>query len=279
VAKKEASTIFVVSDGRGDTCNQLVRAALVQFSGQRYRLVRKAEVLTVKRIKSIVKSAAKRHAIIFYTLVSEETRKAIEETSKELLVPAVDVLGPAFSALHDLFKSAPGSTPGLLYSSDREHFDRVVAIDYTLKHDDGQRPHELKDADVVLVGVSRASKSSTCFYLAYQGIRAANVPLVPEFPPLPQLARLDPKKVIGLRINVMRLMTVREARAANMRLGHTDKYTDKREIAQEVLAANRIMDEHGWRSIDVSYKAIEEIAREVMAMCGLKGGAPHWNGA
>ena len=130
----------------------------------------------------------------------------------------------------------------------------------------------------MLVGVSRASKSSTCFYLAYHGIRAANVPLVPELPLLPQLARLDPKKVIGLRINVMRLMTVREARAANMRLGHADKYTDKREIAQEVLAANRIMDEHGWRSIDVSYKAIEEIAKEVMSMCGLKGGGPPWNG-
>jgi regulator of PEP synthase PpsR (kinase-PPPase family) len=279
MAKKQASTIFVVSDGRGDTCNQLVRAALVQFAGQKYRLVRKSEVLSAKQIKSIVNSAAKRHAIIFYTLVSEETRKAIEKISKELLVPAVDVLGPAFSALHDLFKSAPGSTPGLLYSSDREHFDRIVAIDYTLKHDDGQRPHELKDADAVLVGVSRASKSSTCFYLAYQGIRAANVPLVPELPPLPQLAKLDPKKVIGLRINVMRLMTVREARAANMRLGQTASYTDKREIAQEVLVANRIMDEHGWRSIDVSYKAIEEIAREVMLMCGLKGAGPHWNGS
>jgi regulator of PEP synthase PpsR (kinase-PPPase family) len=278
VAKKEASTIYVVSDGRGDTCNQLVKAALVQFEGQKVRILRKAEVRTIKQIKSIVKSAARGHAIIFYTLVSEETRKAIEETAREMLVPAVDVLGPAFSALHDLFKSAPGSTPGLLYSSDREHFDRVVAIDYTLKHDDGQRPHELKDADVVLVGVSRASKSSTCFYLAYHGIRAANVPLVPELPPTPQLARLDPKKVIGLRINVMRLMTVREARAANMRLGHTDKYTDKREIAQEVLTANRIMDEHGWSSIDVSYKAIEEIAKEVMSMCGLKGGGPHWNG-
>jgi regulator of PEP synthase PpsR (kinase-PPPase family) len=275
--KKEASTIFVVSDGRGDTCDQFVRAALVQFEGQKYSMVRKAEVRTAKQIKSIVKSAAKSHAIIFYTLVSDETRKAIEETAKELLVPAVDVLGPAFSALHDLFKSAPQSTPGLLYSSDKEYFDRIVAIDYTLKHDDGQRPHELKHADVVLVGVSRASKSSTCFYLAYQGIRAANIPLVPELPPLPQLLRLDPAKVIGLRINVMRLMTVREARAANLRLGQADKYTDKREIAQEVLAANRTMDEHGWRSIDVSYKAIEEIAREVMLMCGLKGGGSRWD--
>ncbi len=271
MARRKPSTIFIVSDGRGDTCTQYVRAALVQFAGQEHTMVRKGEVRTARRVKEIVKQAAKGHAIIFYTLVSDETRKAIEDSSRAALVPAVDVLGPAFSALHDLFKSAPGSTPGLLYSSDREHFDRIDAIDYTLKHDDGQRAHELKYADVVLVGVSRASKSSTCFYLAYEGIRAANVPLVPELPPLPQLLKLDPEKVIGLRINVMRLMTVREARATNMRLGPFDKYTDKREIAQEVLAANRIMDEHGWRSIDVSYKAIEEIAREVMTLCGLKG--------
>jgi regulator of PEP synthase PpsR (kinase-PPPase family) len=270
MAKSPAPTIFVVSDGRGETCDQLVRAALVQFEGQRVRVLRRANVLTPRRVQTIVEKAAESHAIIFYTLVSEDTRKAIKEHAKRLLVPIVDVLGPAFSALHDLFHTAPRSKPGLLYRSDRERFDRIVAIDYTLKHDDGQRPHELGEADVVLVGVSRASKSSTCFYLAYEGIRAANVPLVPGVPPPGQLAKLDPSKVVGLRVNVMRLITVREARAMNLRLPITDHYLDKREISKELLAANRMMDEYGWRSIDVSYLAIEEIAREVIALRGLK---------
>jgi len=275
LAEAKAPTIFIVSDGRGDTCNQLVHAALVQFQDQRYRLVRKAEVRTPEAVESIVAQAAELHAVIFYTLVSSDTREAVKTASEKLLVPIVDVLGPSFSALHDLFKSAPQHTPGLLYASDRERFDRIDAIDYTLRHDDGQRPHELDEADVVLVGVSRASKSSTCFYLAYAGIRAANVPLLPSVPPPSQLLGLDPEKVIGLRINVIRLRTVREARAMRLRLGPTHEYVDKRDIAREVLAANRMMDERGWRSIDVSYMAIEETAREVIALRGLKGSI-HW---
>jgi len=275
MGESRSSTIYIVSDGRGDTCNQLVHAALVQFEGQRYRLVRKAEVRTTEAVETIVGQAAALHAVIFYTLVSADTREAMKAASEKLLVPTVDVLGPSFSALHDLFKSAPQHTPGLLYASDRERFDRIDAIDYTLKHDDGQRPNELDQADVVLVGVSRASKSSTCFYLAYAGIRAANVPLVPGVPPPPQLLNLDPERVIGLRINVIRLRTVREARAMRLRLDPTHEYVDKRDIAREVLAANRMMDRHGWRSIDVSYMAIEETAREVMALRGLKGSI-HW---
>jgi len=275
MAKSSKPTIYIVSDGRGDTCNQLVRAALVQFEGQQYRLLRKAEVRTVEAVEAIVRDAADTHAVIFYTLVSDETREAIKAASEEALVPTVDVLGPSFSALHDLFKSAPQHTPGLLYASDRERFDRIEAIDYTLKHDDGQRPHELDEADVVLVGVSRASKSSTCFYLAYAGVRAANVPLVAGMAPLPQLLKLAPEKVIGLRVNVMRLRTIREARAARMRLDPSNAYVDKREIAREVLEANKLMDRQGWSHLDVSYMAIEEIAREVIAVRGLKGSI-HW---
>jgi regulator of PEP synthase PpsR (kinase-PPPase family) len=275
MASSARSTIYIVSDGRGDTCNQLVRAALVQFQGQQYRAVRKAEVRTVEAVEAIVKKAAEEHAVVFYTLVSDETREAIKELSDKALVPTVDVLGPAFSALYDLFKSARRNTPGLLYASDRERFDRIEAIDYTLKHDDGQRADELDDADVVLVGVSRASKSSTCFYLAYAGIRAANVPLIADMPPLPQLLELPPDKVIGLRVNVMRLRTIREARALRIRLSPEDKYTDKREIAREVLEASKLMDRCGWRSIDVSYMATEEIAREVLTLRGLQGSI-HW---
>jgi hypothetical protein len=133
----------------------------------------------------------------------------------------------------------------------------------------------LDEADVVVVGVSRSSKSSTCFYLAYAGIRAANVPLVPGVPAPPQLLGLNPQKVIGLRINVMRLRTVREARGVRLGLDPTHDYVDKREIAREVLEANKMMDKNGWRSIDVSYIAVEETAREVMALRGLKGSI-HW---
>ena len=271
MGKKDTPTIYVVSDGRGDTCHQLVRAALVQYRDQKCRVVRKAEVRTREAVETIVGQAAADGAVIFYTLVSDDTRETIKAVSESRLVPTVDVLGPSFSALHDLFKSSPQHTPGLLYATDRERLDRIDAIDYTLKHDDGQRPDDLDDADVVLVGVSRAAKSSTCFYLAYAGVRAANVPLLPGIPPLRQLDQIEPEKVIGLRMNVMRLQTVREVRATRMRLKADDPYIEKREIAREVLEANRLMDDRGWRSIDASYMAVEEVAREVMALRGLTG--------
>lgn len=263
--------LFVVSDGRGDTCHQLVKAALVQFPGQGFDLVRYPEVLTASRVDEVVHAAAQCRATIFYTLVGEETRAAMRRRSAALLVPAVDLLGPSFSALHDLFHSDPARTPGLFYTSERENIDRHSAIDYTLKHDDGQRPDGLPGADVILVGVSRSSKSSTCFYLAYQGIKAANVPLVPGLPIGDHLRAADPHKVVGLQMNVPRLITLREARAANLGARHTANYVDRRAVAGEVLHANHLMEQFGWRTLNVSYMAIEEIAREVLRLTGIRG--------
>ncbi len=270
MAPNTQPVLFVVSDGRGDTCRQVLEAALVQFEGQTFDLVVRPEVRTTDQAAAVVAEAAERGAAVFYTLVAQDTRWALARRAGELLVPVVDVLGPAFSALHDVFQQDPAEKPGLFYASDRERFDRQKAIDYTLKHDDGQRPDELHQADVVLVGVSRASKSTTCFYLAFHGLRAANVPLVFGQPVLPQLAEVDPRKVIGLNVNVSRLLTVRQARAGNLggRLGttHVDYYTSKREVANEVIHAAGLMKTHGWRIIEASYLAVEEIAREVMRM-------------
>lgn len=258
--------LMVVSDGRGETCSQVVQAALVQFEGQDFELVVRSEIRTPVQVSQVVREAADRDATIFFTLVTEEARWALSGMAEQMLVPTVDVLGPSFGALHDLFQRAPSGKPGLFYASDRERFDRQSAIDYTLKHDDGGRPDDLNQADVVLVGVSRAAKSTTCFYLAFKGIKAANVPLVFGTQVLPQLASLDPSKVIALSVNVSRLLTVRQARATNLGGRHIDYYTSKREVANEVIHAANLVKQHGWRSIEASYLAVEEIAREVVNM-------------
>jgi regulator of PEP synthase PpsR (kinase-PPPase family) len=263
--KRKLPTIFVVSDGRGETATQLVTAAALQFE-QRYRIVRESEVRTPERVEKIVKRAAAANAVIFYTLVEDDTRAEMRRAGNEMLVPSVDILGPAFTALGDLFHTTRGSTPGLFYSLEHERFDRMEAIDYTLTHDDGQRPHELNQADLVVVGVSRASKSSTCFFLAYNGVKAANVPLLPDIPPPEQLLKLPPEKVIGLRVTVDRLITVREARAAHLGFQSADPYLDRKTVAREVIAAHRMMEKHGWRWVEASYLAVEEIAREVMQL-------------
>lgn len=266
MAADAARTIYLVSDGTCRTCEQVVRAVLVQFVDENVRLVRKQNVRRSDTVHALVEQAAAERALIFYTLVDEETRAAMKEAAERLMAPAVDLLGPVLGSLYDLFKSAPSATPGALYQANKDHFDRIDAVDYTLHHDDGRGEPDLDQADVVLVGVSRASKSTTCFYLAYSGIRAANVPLFADRDPPKELLALDPRRVIGLTINPYRLRTVREARLHQWRMDLTDDYGDKRQIAREIRAAHEQMIEHGWRTLDVSYKAIEEIAREVRQM-------------
>jgi hypothetical protein len=262
-------TLFVVSDSRGQTGAAVMKAALVQFAGQRYTIVREADVRTRERVEAIVEAAAQTRGVVFYTLVAPETRRAMQAVAALHAVPVVDVLGPALSALHDLFRREPQAQPGLLYASEREEFDRQEAIDYTLKHDDGRRPDGLAAADVVLVGVSRAGKSSTCFYLAYHGVKAANVPLVPELPLPAELQALPPERVIGLWVNPGRLVAMREARAHHLGVAKESAYTDLEAVKQEVRAAHRVMSAQGWRTLDASYLAVEEIARDVMRLRGL----------
>ncbi len=274
MTEKESYAIYIVSDGTCRTCEQVVQAVLVQFEHKHPRLVREANVRKPDRVARIIREAKKAKATVFYTLVSTEMRLAIKEASAEYFVPIVDVLGPTLASLYDVFKSSPKMVPGMLYEANKAHIDRIDAIDYTLHHDDGAGLRDLDQADVVLVGVSRASKSSTCFYLAYRGIRAANVPLFAEEEPQAELLKVDPKKVIGLMVNVDRLLTIREARVASwgMRIG--DVYTDLLEILRELRWVHWLAAKHQWATIDVSYKAIEEIAREVRVLLGIKGTEP-----
>lgn len=264
--KSAIRKIFIVSDGTCRTCEHVVNAALVQFTGEKISISRRANVTTSKKATKVVTEAAKAGAIIFHTLASEEARAFMKEAAQNHMVPTVDILGPVLSALNFSFTSSPINKPGLMYKAHKEYFDRIDAIDYTLKHDDGVRAHDLHKADVVLVGVSRVSKSSTCFYLGYRGIRAANVPLFVNQDPPPELLKIDPHKVIGLTTNLSRLQSVRQTRLVSMGVSSMLEYVDSDEVASEIRAANILMAKYGWRSIDVSYKAIEEVARAVLIL-------------
>lgn len=262
-----SKTIYVVSDGRGQTGTAVLKAALVQFQGDAYTIVCEANVRTPDAVERIVGDAAASQGVIFYTLVAADTRTAMSRSVMQKDVPAIDILGPALSALHDLLKRDSQETPGLLYANDRERFDRYDAMDYTLMHDDGQRPDELQDADVVLVGVSRAGKSVTCFYLASRGVRAANVPFVYGMPIPIELESVPKEKVIALVISPQRLCILREARSRHFGISpEGSRYTNMQEIQEESRAANRLISAHGWQCINASYKSVEEIAREIMQL-------------
>lgn len=259
-------TIYLISDGTCRTCEQVVRAVLVQFSEPEVRIVRKANVRRPSTVRALIAQAAADRALVCYTLVYDKARAAIEEAARELMVPVVDLLGPVLASLYDLIKTSPRARPGALYKSNRAYFDRIDAVDYTLHHDDGCRENELEEADVVLVGVSRASKSTTCFYLAYSGVRAANMPLFPDCDPPAALLQLDQRRVIGLTVNPYRLQSIRDARLRDWGMDPNDDYGDRLQIARELRAVNEQMAAHGWKVVDVSYKAIEEIAREVLQL-------------
>ncbi len=272
--RRKTPTVFIVSDGHGDTAEQVYTAARLQFPGRKIKLQVEREVRTPEEVEKIVARVAKASGVIFFTLVGAETRRAMREAASEHVVQTVDVLGPAFRALHDVLHQDPDTTPGRRYAAERERMDRMAAIDFTLQHDDGQRAGDLSKSDVVLVGISRTSKSSTCFLLACAGVKAANVPLIQGVDPPATLLRVSSKKVIGLRVNVQRLISTRSERARGLNLPSQEMYLDQRAIAREAAEANRLMDENGWRSFDASYMAIEEIAKEVMRLRGLKGPRP-----
>lgn len=259
-------TIYLLSDGTCRTCERIVQAVLVQFRNADVRIVRKANVRRPATVRHVIENAAADRALVFYTLVYDKARMAIEEAAREHMVPIVDLLGPVLKSMFDLLKSTERARPGILYKTNKAYFDRIDAVDYTLHHDDGCRMHELADAHVVLVGVSRACKSTTCFFLAYSGIRAANVPLFADSRPPDPLFDIDQRRIIGLTVNPYRLESVRDARVRAWNMDPNSEYADRVYIAREIRAVNEQIAEHGWPTIDVSYKAIEEIAREVVQM-------------
>ncbi len=175
------------------------------------------------------------------------------------------------AVLSDQLGVAPQRKPGLSYKLQKEYFDRIDAVSFTLEHDDGAGLGTLSEADVVLVGVSRVSKSVTCFYLAYRGVRAANVPLIPGIDPPDELLAMPRQKVIGLTATPNRLRSVREARRHKLDKsgsGTVDYYVGHTEIGAELRYALTIMKKCGWRCIDVSYMAVEEVAVQVLQSIG-----------
>ena len=255
--------LYVLSGGSGHTCNEVIRAALAQFPGVGAELVQRPRVDSVEVAVRVAEEAASQAGVVCHSLVQPEVRQGFLRAVEKHDLPTVDVLGPLISVLEDSLGVSPVGRPGLSYALHKEQFDRMDAVDFTLAHDDGQRSAELDQADIVIVGVSRVSKSVTCFYLAYRGIRAANVPLSESAPPPAALLSLPPGKVVGLTMNPHRLRLLREMRLERLGSPPGD-YTLEPAIRAELRYAQRLMTEQGWVSIDVSYKAVEEVAGELL---------------
>lgn len=259
-----AKYIWVISDGSGSTAERVLQASLVQFGHENVIVERIPDLRTKNQIKDIIERASKHKGLVAYTLVSTELRNEIATRSNEHNVPTVDLLGPLLTSLSNFLASSPEAKPGLLDELDHHYFKRIDAVGFAVKHDDGQRLNDLRKADVVITGVSRTSKTPLSMYLAYnKGLLVANVPIILGLEPPLQLFKIDQKKIVGLTINPDLLLTLRQTRLAQ--LAHADiNYGEAKHVTEELKYSHDIFRKNPkWCVIDITGKAIEEVANEV----------------
>ncbi len=259
--------IWIISDGSGFTGERVLQASLVQFQQHDIEVMRISNVKKVTQIKDIVKKASRKKGFIAYTLVTPRLRQQIATISNEYSVPTIDLLGPLLTSLSSFLASAPGSKPGLLSDLDHHYFKRIDAVGFAVKHDDGLRLQDLPEIDLVLIGVSRTSKTPLSMYLAYnKGFLVANIPLILGHEPPPPLFKIDPRKVVGLTINPELLIKLRQSRLAQL-IHQVINYADPKYIREELKYSHDIFHRNPrWAVIDITGKAIEEMAEEVCSV-------------
>jgi regulator of PEP synthase PpsR (kinase-PPPase family) len=253
--------VYIVSDSVGETAEFVVRAAASQFDGGNVQLRRVSHVDSTAVVDETVESAREEGAIIAFTLVLPELREYLLQRAQESGVHAVDIMGPMISAFEQVVGQPPRRKPGLVHQLDEDYFRRVEAVEFAVKYDDGRDPRGLERADIVLIGVSRTSKTPLSMYLAHRRMRVANVPLVPEVEPPEELFQLrDRGKVVGLTIRADKLNAIRRERLRSLGLTPTANYASRERIELELEYAEQIMRRLGCFVIDVSDKAVEETA-------------------
>lgn len=252
--------IDVVSDSTGETAEKVVRAALLQFpkAGAEIRL--HTRVRTNDAARPILERASREGALVVFTIVSPELREYIHSLSYELKVDALDVIGSLIGKLSTFLEREPINTPsGVLPLSD-EYFRRIEAVEFAVKSDDGKEPRNFKKADLVLVGVSRTSKTPLSTLLAQRGLKVANLPLVLGVGIPPELEETPADRVVGLTIGIDQLCEIRQARLRQLGMPSETNYAVRDHVKQELAWAHKLFHDHKWPIIDVTGRAIEETA-------------------
>jgi [pyruvate, water dikinase]-phosphate phosphotransferase / [pyruvate, water dikinase] kinase len=256
----ELLEIHIVSDSTGDTAARVARAATHQFEEVEIEMVRHARIHSRDQLDRALQDAEGKPAAIFYTLVDADLRQAVVEIAQARRLVLLDVLSPALSAITTASGRQATMLPGRTAPLDAQYFRRIAAIEFAVKHDDGRGSNELNHADVVLVGVSRTSKTPTSMHLGYLGYMAANVPIVRGIDPPPALFSVDSWKVVGLTIEPERLAEIRRRRVRALAAGANARYADLSEIYDELELAESLHKRLGCPVIDVTKLAIEEAA-------------------
>jgi len=256
--------VYIVSDSIGETAEIVVKAAASQFNSGKIEIKRIPNVSDKDILVEVVNHAAQEGSIIAYTLVVEELIDFLKEKAEQARVVTVDILGPMMEALKTTSQLSPKREPGLLRKVDEIYFRRVEAIEFAVRYDDGKDPRGVTMADVVLIGVSRTSKTPLSMYLAHKRLKVANIPLVPEVAPPDELFKVDKGRVIGLTIQPDLLSAIRRERLKTLGLMSDANYANPERITYELEFANNFMKRLGCPVIDVSNKAVEETASKIL---------------
>lgn len=264
--------VIVISDGTGETASAITRAAMTQFQDKEIFFTRYKNIRTKEQIDAIFQEAAIHHDIVVYTIVSVELRAYIAELSKRDHVRSVDVMGPLLTTFSNFFEAEPNYQPGLLHAVNDQYFKRVAAIEFTLNHDDGRNINSLEESDVVLVGISRTSKTPLSMYLSLEGIKTVNVPIVMGVPLPEKLFQVDQRKIFGLTIDPDELFRIRKNRLSRLGLSNDEgDYADIAKVTEEIEWANRIFGENKrWPVFNVTGKALEETAAEIIKLLNMR---------
>lgn len=265
ILNDEVKEIVIVSDGTGETAAQMVRAALVQFSNQSSRITRYKNVRSEAQIDAICTTAAEENELIIFTIVSPELRRHLAQVSREMDIPTVDLLGPLLVGLGQYFNYEPKLVAGLLHDVNEDYFHRIEAMEYTIAHDDGREMKGIEKADLIILGISRTSKTPLSMYLSHQGWRVLNVPLIRGFTIPKEIFEADPKRIVGLTIDAESLVKIRRARLQRLGQERGGDYAEMDRVLDEIEYANEIYRKNRkWPVFNVTGKALEETASEII---------------
>lgn len=256
--------LHLVSDSTGETVSSVARAAIAQFDDldpedHVWSLVR-----TSRQLDKVILGIEANPGVVIYTLISKDLRDQLRSYCHQKNLPCIPVLARVMTEMSAFLGVKPSTNPGRQHELNDEYFSRVEAVNFTLAHDDGQATWDLQDADVVVVGVSRTSKSPTCVYLANRGYKAANVPYVKGTPLPENLSSLKRPLVVGLTIDPERLLQIRRSRMQSINQEGETSYTDHEAVLDEIQDAKKFFGKHRWPIIDVTRRSVEETAAQII---------------
>ncbi|WP_147802935.1 pyruvate, water dikinase regulatory protein [Alkalicoccus halolimnae] len=264
--KQDHVTVYVLSDSVGETAELVVKAAISQFDEAKTTIRRIPYVEDTGTVDEVIAEAKDNKGMIAFTVVLPEIRNYIITRAREEALPIYDILSPLLTIMEDRLQEPPKNESGLIHTLDEDYFRKVEAIEFAVKYDDGRDPRGIMRADVVLVGVSRTSKTPLSQYLAHKRLKVANVPLVPEVEPPEELFSISSDRVIGLKISPEKLNGIRTERLKALGLKAEANYATMQRIEEELVYSEQTMKRLGCRVIDVSAKAVEETANIIFQL-------------